>query len=358
MEAQSSRLTAPDIVLGAPTCRSCRIGLVKWGELGGDGKEEDGANFSALGVTASGDVLGSVFGARELVRLDRHGTVLHRIGRQGDGPGEYRMPWRLLVSAKDTTYVEDFVTARVSVLDERDKFIRSYRVPPGTRQFVPLGGTNAVVSALLYGAKGVDARITALPLHLVRNDSIVRSFGVPIRSFDARAPVSPADRILLPYNGSVIAIPYSYRHLIEVWDTNGTLSMRLVRDPTWFKPFERPGRSFADPPDPKVTGAWLDSAQLLWVVLTHAAPHWHDAISSAMSRGEGGRETYSVDRPNLLLMSTIEVIDLRRHELLATADVPFEIRYALGSGIVGQMVWDGPQGGNVILHKVTLTGNH
>ncbi len=354
VHAQKPSTARQDVVLGAPTCGTCRVTLTKWGELGGDGKEEDGANFTDLKVTSAGVVIGAAMGTSALIKLDHNGKLLGQIGRPGDGPGEFRMPWQLWVGSGDTVYVEDFVTARVTVLDARDKLVRTFRVPAGTKQFLPLGSSRAIVTAMLYGSNGGDERIAALPLHLVRGDSIVRSFGVPIRSFDARTAHSPADRILVPYQGSVVAIPFTYQYAIEIWDTTGTLKGRMAREPLWFKPFEQPGKSFTDPPDPRVSGAWIEGGHFLWVVVKHAAPHWRDAVSKTMVPGEGGRLTYSLDDANKLFMSTVDVFDLRDYTLVASTDFPFEIRYALGGGIVGQMVWDGVQGGNVILHRAAL----
>jgi hypothetical protein len=345
-----------DVVLVTAMCKTCRVTLAPWGQLGGEGKEADGLNFSALRVTSNSSVVAIIFGQSELWRMDKNGNVLARIGRKGDGPGEFRLPWRLWVDKFDTTYVLDRSLARVSVFSPTGKYLRAIRIPGAARQVLPLGGSRLAITAAFYGEQGVDERIAALPLHIIRADTIVKSFGVPIRSFSAREAYSVFDQFIVPYGNSIVVIPYTYHYTIEQWDTTGTLVKRLVREPDWFKPFSHFVASYTEAPSPMIVGAWVDASSRLWVVSKHAAETWRDAYSKAAVKGEGGKETHPNLHQELLYRSTVDVIDLKKGSLLASTDIPFEFQYVLGNGILGQMKWDSPQGGNVVLYRVELRG--
>jgi hypothetical protein len=345
-----------DVVLIAPTCPSCRVVVERWGELGGAGKEADGASFMSLQMSKNSTILGAVRGQAEIWRMDRNGNILSRIGRRGEGPGEFRLPWQIWTDPSDTAYVLDMGLARVSVLTPAGKYLRAFRVPSTKGQFLPLGGNRLLITGLFYGVKGVDERSAALPLHFIRADTMVKSFGVPIRNYDARAAYSLADQHLVAYGNSILTLPLTYRYTVDQWDTAGRLVRRLIREPVWFKPFDHLG-AVTDPPDPMVVGAWVDSSSRLWVVTKHASDRWREAWSNKPTIGEGGHPAYSLDHEELLYSSTIEVIDLKKGTLIASTDIPFEFSHVLGRGILGQMKWDGDNGGDEVLYHVALKPN-
>lgn len=61
------------------------------------------------------------------------GHWLYRAGRLGEGPGEFRQPARLLHCGGDSLFVRDVATERISVLDSRGDFHRSFSFGPDRR---------------------------------------------------------------------------------------------------------------------------------------------------------------------------------------------------------------------------------
>src|SRR5690606_13456983 len=86
-------------------------------------------------------------GSHELRIFDADGRLLHRSGRQGSGPGEFRMPLRLYVFG-DTLAVFDEGANRLSLHDLSTRFIATR---PLERQRGRL-----VLDEWLYDRSGVD----------------------------------------------------------------------------------------------------------------------------------------------------------------------------------------------------------
>lgn len=92
---------------------------------------------------------------RQLLRFGVDGTFLGAFGRQGEGPGELSAP-RLLGMKKDSVWVWDRGTSRISVFDSTGRFVRSISVPmTGTGVLLPSGGI-AVLPVTTYGAAAQD----------------------------------------------------------------------------------------------------------------------------------------------------------------------------------------------------------
>ena len=62
--------------------------------------------------------------------FESDGTYVRTIGREGDGPGEFSLPWQIAVDAGDSLYVWDAAQSRISVFSPDHDFIRSILVSP------------------------------------------------------------------------------------------------------------------------------------------------------------------------------------------------------------------------------------
>lgn len=67
-------------------------------------------------------------GSHELRFFGSDGAYLRSAGRRGEGPGEFRGPYWLFVLPGDTLLAYDSRLRRVSVLDGRGEFVRTYRL--------------------------------------------------------------------------------------------------------------------------------------------------------------------------------------------------------------------------------------
>ena len=80
--------------------------------------------------------------------------------------------------------------------------------------------------------------------------------------------------------------------------------------------------------------AWIDDQDRLWIYMTRAASTWKSAFGAEATRSEGGSPRRRITRPELYYEGVIEVIDLKRGELLLSEKVPFQPSYALGKNLV------------------------
>lgn len=67
--------------------------------------------------------------ARQLVFFDSAGRLSHRVGRQGEGPGEFVLPLWLGRCGDDSLYVGDVATSRISVFDATGTYHRTFTIP-------------------------------------------------------------------------------------------------------------------------------------------------------------------------------------------------------------------------------------
>jgi hypothetical protein len=87
-----------------------------------------------LAMRPDGSVCASDMGFHQVVCLDGGGRVLFKSGRKGQGPGEYEVPYRLTALPDGSLLVVDIGTQRLSRLDPRGKFVRSWLLPLQFRQ--------------------------------------------------------------------------------------------------------------------------------------------------------------------------------------------------------------------------------
>ncbi|HEX9164907.1 MAG TPA: hypothetical protein VF862_03295 [Gemmatimonadales bacterium] len=87
-----------------------------------------------LAMRPDGSVCASDMGFHQVVCLDGGGKVLFKSGRKGQGPGEYEVPYRLTSLPDGSLLVLDIGTQRLSRLDPRGKYVRSWLLPLQFRQ--------------------------------------------------------------------------------------------------------------------------------------------------------------------------------------------------------------------------------
>ncbi|MBK7595851.1 MAG: hypothetical protein IPJ11_11545 [Gemmatimonadetes bacterium] len=342
------------IILTSPTCATCRVELTPVGKLGGDGGPlDDAKGFGEL--KAINDTLIVVTPARPLGVWGVHpsGRIIWRSGRQGSGPGEFQRADRIGVLPGDSIVIWDQELARLTLLTKGGRFVRSERVIAGVPIFVPTSGTGGfALGRLVKPAPGT--KTPPLPVHRVRLDSVLSSFGSANATKDPGDPFR-FDRIVLPYKGGAIVIPRVYQLAAEIYDRRDQLTMRVERVAKWFFPYESYVAGIPDtPPTPIVYDAWVDDQDLLWLLIQRAAPTWAQAFSKEATAGEGGRKVRRLDNPGLYLEGVIEVIDLKKRQLLVSQPVPQQVAYALGRSMIAskQETADGDR--FLVLHRATL----
>jgi 6-bladed beta-propeller len=92
------------------------------------GAEEDTEVFGyimSIGVDSRGRIITADLAQKVVRRYDPEGTFLEQIGREGEGPGEYRSVAAVAVDAQDNIYVAG--GGRVSVFDSNGKYASEFR---------------------------------------------------------------------------------------------------------------------------------------------------------------------------------------------------------------------------------------
>lgn len=84
---------------------------------------------------------------RNLKKYDENGRLLQIIGRKGEGPGEFALPWSLYVSEIGRTYVVDPSLSRLSIFKISGEFEASFNIKDGRQVATSSTGDIIIVAA-------------------------------------------------------------------------------------------------------------------------------------------------------------------------------------------------------------------
>lgn len=193
-------------------------------------------DISSVVRLASGDLVVADAGGQELVLVVRESGRIRVLGREGEGPGEYRAPQMIFAHQGDSVLLYDPQLLRVSVFDGRAQYRRAVSV--GT-----LGGAASPLSAddrgqvFFRGLNGVDddGPVMRLSTQTGRIDTVARLAGpklVDMTGGNTRAigkqvwrvmPYSDVDAfVALAGGGHMIARSRSNR--LEWYDARGRMT--------------------------------------------------------------------------------------------------------------------------------------
>jgi len=316
------------IISSEITCPTCRIEAERIATLGAESDTLDfGIIWNASGMIAR-DRHGSFYVAPRsgtnpsVFVYDSSGRLNRQIGRRGQGPGEFTMPWSLALGAEDTLYVFNYFNRRMSVFLPDGLFVRSVMLPLVADQVLPMGD-GIIVATGNRSTPGSEG----LPLHLLTGDGVsLFAFGdedpiVDRRYLENRRQISRAS------DGTV----WSSRNLkyeIQRWDLDGHLVETIIREAEWFPPRDpeitEPLREVLPPKRvtrPSISwfhGSYQDDSGLLWLNSVVAARDWreHEIIL-------GYEQPITPAINDKLYDTLIEVIDPVEGRLLASLRLPF-----------------------------------
>ncbi len=327
--AAQSRRHLP-LQVACPTCSIAQRRIVSLGT----GPDTTGLSSKARSVAV--DSKGRYYVTQELPGelprvYDSSGAFLQTLGRIGDGPGEYREPGLLAISAADTLHVLDLLSGRHTVLDSRHRLVRSGVGPLAPNSFLALPS-----GQLLVNADVRDPGQIGFPVHLVdRHDRILRSFGAEAPTVGRRSGLNQRRTLAVGPNGTVWLAPWLRRYELEQWSLDGRLVARLVRDVGWFAPYDEflpptPRR----PIQPAIDGIWLDHAGLLWVMLRVSDPNYPKGFGPAQAT-EGVRHFPILDN-DLIADTILEVIDPTQGMVLVSQRLPHFFSIVVAPGLIAR----------------------
>jgi hypothetical protein len=292
-------------------CASCSIGFGEPVRL--EGQFEDGALQNVGPVIRGPDGRFFVFYEGDRTYIDvftpEGRSAGQRIGRTGDGPGEFRTIALFRVDG-ERLFAYDLALQRATLFDLASGDIgATLHLPPHTDALMLPDGRH-----LLSGA--VRTREGAgYPLHLHGPD------GAWLASFGVDTPrLSPGGsavlwRALAPAGstGFWAAPPNEYR--VELWGHDQVLQRTLLAQRAWFEKWETrvPFRSRTQPPETNLFQISIDEEGLLWVLLIVADERWREAVGTEVD--ERGTPVLVPGIPYRRMV--LEVIDPAEGKLLA-----------------------------------------
>ena len=285
------------------SCSKCRIERVLVATLrdsgttallGGKGKRTTVATDSKgrFYVSDADRTRIAVFGA--------NGLLIRTIGREGDGPGEFRQITRITVTRGDTIRVYESVPPRESIFAPTHDFVRLRPAPRSMLSFAMLSD-GRLVGNIVSG----QPDLVGLPLHLTDSTgAIALSFGSDDPVFRAGMQGLLNRSVTLDSDDAVYAA-HSQAYKIELWSLrSGKLLREYSRSVSWFKPrTQMPDIEKGIEPPPHTEDVFRAADGFLWMNIQRADRTFWFAIVA------GGLHGKTVNDVNKYLDSTFEVVD-------------------------------------------------
>jgi hypothetical protein len=301
------------VVADSAECQQCTITLGDPVVLGSTTSPDESLNWPvAIARLANGHYLASYSTERGvLVRHDSSGAWLTTIGRLGDGPGEYRYPQLLKVTAGDTVHVFDAFARRRTVLTPEGEYVRHSALPASPMSAAILPGDKVVMGSATISGVGAG-----LPLHSIAPaGTVAMSFGADTARAHPDSAHLLGRTIAIDADGALwSSMKLHYR--IDRLDADGQRTGTIIRDAPWFTGTSAsPTVSAEHAPTPQVRDIRVDRVGRLEVLITVAGERWQEGVGSIS--GEGNRPVGVVVDPPRYYDSVIEVLDWRAGVVVA-----------------------------------------
>lgn len=295
---------AQSLLAIAEEAGECEVQLREVVRLGGLGDPGTIGSRPEITRTAEGHyVVASAENRGQLLVFESDGAFLETLGRNGDGPGEYRVPGRMRPGSDGSLRILDLVNRRIThvspdagLLETTD--IRSLH----GLDFVTLAGERHAVS----GFGQIDDGLSATTEVVGRDGASLGRLGsVAVASWVVnffRAPIA------LEEQGRVWTTRAG-EYGFEAWDPEGGSEplTRLVGDPEWFDPGPPQAGAPISAPAPSIVISLRVDRGLLWAGTWVADEEWETAAGATPSPLE-------LDR---LLDTILDVIDPASGALVA-----------------------------------------
>ena len=176
--------------------------------------------------------------ACRILKYNREGELVKIIGREGEGPGEFKWPQSIDVDRKGNIYVCDLYNSRISIFDNRGNLSNS---------FITLGGhacsrvrVDSVYNIFIVGIKSGVPTIVEPCIHKYTFD------GKYLKSFYQPDKKAKEVRLLVPIymdigsNNHIYLIETTSYKLCEL-STDGKIIRKFGRKAPFYKPpYKRP----------------------------------------------------------------------------------------------------------------------
>ncbi|HEX8276194.1 MAG TPA: hypothetical protein VF615_26380 [Longimicrobiaceae bacterium] len=308
------------IVSSTPACPTCRIALDRVVTLGSSG-DPALTRLTRVAVDSRGRFFAApTYNRGEIAMYDAGGRFVRRFGRAGRGPGEFGGFIHMLRAGPgDSIHV--FEGPRHTVLAPALSSFGSVRMlPVQPNEVVFLDDGRMVAHQMVMGRGGVGQ-----PLH------VIDPAGRIAQSFAGTEKWDPAKlylgmRNIAPASGNRIWSARAGSYRVELWGADGSNPLTVVRNASWFRPWEHEVRRSAEGLErPRVVDLAEDWQGRLWVSILVRDPKHRPA--------SGTREVPITEVDADTEFDTIlEVLDPRSGRLLAQRRFEQSISEFVGDG--------------------------
>ena len=329
--------------LTGPECEACEIvavPVVTFGDAEGPGMLE--ADYHVVSLDRQGRYFVTGGPSPYFWVFDRTGNVTHRIGRSGEGPGEFSVITGIASGEADSVFVLDPIRLLASVYTPDLEFARSFRL-----SFSPEGPELLFGASFLINTPFRRGDLVGLPFHVLdRNGRMTRSFGsADGADLTVDRYVRDGRRLARSDTASFWAARTN-QYLIERWTVDGRLLETLHRELPWFQVWWEYPADADTPPVPTMI-AIEQVGDTLWVLTSVPGEGWRAGV-------EPDGRFYRVTDRDVYRNSVVEAIDLKRGVVIASQRMPLRFTDLLQGGLAVRN--DTDQVGNPIvsIHRLEI----
>jgi hypothetical protein len=306
-----------------PTCRECAVTAEPIMRVSTE-REDAGPVQSVW--TVSEDGLGrfwASFPGAALVHVyEPDGSTLAQVGRDGEGPGEYRSALAL-VAVADSMVLFDQVLGRMTVYGPDLRPARTLPFPGNVFRGVALEWPLVAVNGVVPTADAIG-----YPFHILNIETAAIE-----HSFGGTGEYTPHDRMGMighvavdPVTGDLWTA-FRTRFQVQRWSRDGTLLETWVGLSEWFP--EGAFGSVGSPrqrPDGVVTALATGEDGLIRIAVKVPRPDWRDAWPRGSADAPSGPHRSARDTPpqKKLYRNQIAVVNPESGMVLAIQDVSYD----------------------------------
>jgi hypothetical protein len=306
-----------EVLLSRASCERCGITVTPVVTLGdSDGPGAIGS-ISTIDRLADGRYVLSYDEADdELVVFSPEGRFLRRVGRRGNGPGEFQFI-RWVRAVGDELHVFDARLRRHTILSSDFRVIRTapfHGMALG--DVAVLNDSVIVMNTVVWSSDRVGYLLHAFD----GNGAIIASIAEDPAGY--RHDVSDElywRNLVRASSGSVWSAART-KYRVEEWRIDGTLARTLIRQARWFPDHagEDVAPDPAKPPLPRLLDFYEDAQGRLWTLVRVADERWAYALSQTPSPAHPEVGRFTIDDLDRAFDTIVEVIDVRNGTLLVS----------------------------------------
>lgn len=237
-------------------CSTCDVGLQKVVTLGAATDSNGVMWSSSLAQNSEGHYyVANLAHPGEIYVYGHDGRYAGRIGRAGQGPGEFGRGLLISIDGLDQLHVIDNALARYTKLSPQHEILQTVRLPGRVRDFDILGAGRIVVQSDLGSPECFGVPLQVIGLN-AEDGPVLRCFGADSGPVRRDRPHNRMRAVAASERGEGVWSARVNRYELAYFDSLGTQQLRITRHAPWFPGWdaEPPGAYKSVPPPPRIWG--------------------------------------------------------------------------------------------------------